>query len=158
MNQLTPFEAPEQITKEAIQQYADVLIDQLEAGHSNTLDVALKIKFMEELIEKIKDRLRSMVVDELDKYQKGEECVRYNASFKAKESGVRYDFHPCNDPKWSGLTQSINELTEKRKERELFLKSIKEKTTFVDDETGEIVNIFPARKLSTTTYEIRWKK
>ena len=49
--QITPFEQPEYITKAAIQDYSDYLIKQLEDGHANPMDMALRLKFMEELIE-----------------------------------------------------------------------------------------------------------
>lgn len=158
MNQdITPFEQPEYITKAAIQDYSDYLIKQLEEGLANPMDVALKLKFMEELIDKMKERMRALVLDELNKYAKGEDVVRYNGQFKAKETGVRYDFTGCNDPLWNRLNQEIVELTDKRKEREAMLKTIKDKQTIIDEETGEIANLFPARKLSTSSYEIRWK-
>jgi hypothetical protein len=155
--QITPFEQPEYITKAAIQDYSDYLIKQLEDGLANPMDMALRLKFMEELIDKMKERLRSLVIDELGKYTKGEDIIRHNGQFKAKETGVRYDFTGCNDPLWNRLNQEIVELTDKRKEREAMLKTIKEKQTIIDEETGEIANLFPARKLSTSSYEIRWK-
>lgn len=155
--QITPFEQPEYITKAAIQDYSDYLIKQLEDGLANPMDMALRLKFMEELIDKMKERLRSLVIDELGKYTKGKDIIRHNGQFKAKETGVRYDFTGCNDPLWNRFNQEIVELTEKRKEREAMLKTIKEKQTIIDEETGEIANLFPARKLSTSSYEIRWK-
>ena len=155
--QITPFEQPEYITKAAIQDYSDYLIKQLEDGLANPMDMALRLKFMEELIDKMKERLRSLVIDELGKYTKGEDIIRHNGQFKAKETGVRYDFTGCNDPLWNRLNQEIVELTDKRKEREAMLKTIKEKQTIIDEETVEIANLFPARKLSTSSYEIRWK-
>jgi hypothetical protein len=43
------------------------------------------------------------------------------------------------------------------KEREAFLKALKEQLIYIDESTGEIVTLYPPRRKSTTTYSVLWK-
>jgi hypothetical protein len=146
------------VTKQVISDYAMDIIKSIEEGHLNAVDAALRVKFMEDLIAAMKERLRGHVLDELDKYTKGEDIVKYNANFQVKEAGVKYDFFNCNDPEWDDLTQQINELTDQRKDREKFLKTLKKSIEMIDKETGEIITINQPIKSSTTTYSVTWNK
>lgn len=154
MDQLVKTEG---ITKQVIQDYAQELIRSIEEGHANPIDTALQVKFMEDLITAIKERLRVAVIAEAGKYAKGEDIVRYNGRVQVKEAGVKYDYHTCLDPTYQKLTDQINELEFQRKEREAFLKSLTSSVTLVDEETGEVITIHPPQKKSTTTYAITWK-
>ena len=96
-------------------------------------------------------------IAEQDKY--GKERMSYHgATFDIKEAGVKYDYSQCQDVIWNDIDKKMQMLTERKKEREAFLKTIKERFTFVDESTGEIVTIYPAQKKSTTTYAITWSK
>lgn len=146
------------VTKQVINDYAMDIIKSIEEGNLNAIDAALRVKFMEDLIAAMKERLRGHVLDDLDKYAKGETIVKYNANFQVKEAGTKYDFFNCNDPEWDSLTQQINELTDQRKEREKFLKTLRKSIDMIDKETGEVITINPPVKSSTTTYAITWNK
>jgi PHP family Zn ribbon phosphoesterase len=125
-------------------------------GVINPLDLALQIKFIEDVIANFKEKLREEVILELSKYGK-DDCSKFNGKFEVREMGVKYDFHDCNDSIYNDLTQKINELIDQRKEREKFLKSLKNSECIVNQSTGEIVTIFPPKKSSTTSYAIKWK-
>lgn len=146
------------VTKDVISNYAMDIIKSIEEGNINAVDTALQVKFMEDLIVAMKEKLRGLVLDELEKYAKGEIIVRHNGNFTVKEAGTKYDYHNCKDPEYDQLTQQINELSEQRKDREKFLKTLQKPIDMIDKETGEIITINPAIKTSTTTYSITWNK
>ena len=77
----------------------------------------------------VKEELRQRVIAEQDKYGK-EQMTYQGASFDIKEAGVKYDYSNCEDVIWNDIDKHIQELTEQRKEREAFLKTIKERFTF----------------------------
>lgn len=72
------------------------------------------------------------------------------------ESGVKYVFKNCGYPKLTGINSKINNLLIMQKEAEATLKSLKEKTSFFDEETGEVYEALPPMKISTTTIKINY--
>lgn len=54
--------------------------------------------------------------------------------------------------------KEMNTLKEKIKSREAFLKNVEEGTTIVDERTGDIVELYPPSKKSTTSLTINLKK
>lgn len=146
------------ITKELIKQHADQLLELIDNGHTDAISIAIQAKYLTEVLEATKERIRELVCDELHKYSKGEECIKHGASFALKEAGVSYDYSGCGDPTWNDFNDTLTFLKEKMKEREKFLRSIKEPITIVDQATGEIITINAPIKRSTSTYAISWKK
>jgi hypothetical protein len=55
------------------------------------------------------------------------------------------------------LSKEIESIKEKLKERETFLKSIKEKLEIIDTESGELNIINPCTKSSSTTLKVTFK-
>ena len=146
------------ITKDIISQHADQLLELIDNGHTDAISIAIQAKYLTEVLEATKERIRELVCDELHKYAKGEQCVKHGASFALKEAGVSYDYSGCGDLQWSDLDSQIKVLTEQRKEREKFLRGIKDSLTIVDESTGEIATLHAPIKRSTSTYSITWKK
>ena len=149
---------PVALTKEIIRERAAAIIELIDEGHLKATQVALNVKSISDLFDELKDQLRGRVLDELNAYTKGEEITLFGATFEVIEAGTKYDYTGCNDAEYNDLTSAINELTAKRKEREKFLRGIKNATTIVNEETGEVVRILPPVKTSTTTYKTTWAK
>lgn len=147
-----------EISKAMIIDHAKSLLELIEEGHIDALSVAMQAKYLTEVLEATKERIRELVCDELHKYGKGEECTKHGATFALKEAGVSYDYSGCGDTQWAEIDNQIKVLTDQRKEREKFLRSIKESMTIVDESTGEIITINAPIKRSTSTYAITWKK
>ena len=146
-----------EVTKETIKEQSLALLKDLDEGHFSPLHLAAQLKFVEDVITNIKEEVRQRVIAEQDKYGK-EKMTYHGASFDIKEAGVKYDFTECNDDIWNDIYQQMEALNEKRKEREAFLKTLKERFTYIDESTGEIVTIYPPQRKSTTTYAITWNK
>ena len=146
-----------EVNKETIKETSLALLKDLDEGHIAPLQLAAQLKFVEDVISNVKEELRQRVVAEKDKYGK-DDMTYHGAKFDIREAGVKYDYSHCEDTIWNELSQQIDTLTEQRKEREAFLKALKEKLTYVDESTGEIVTLYPPQKKSTTTYAITWSK
>jgi len=73
------------------------------------------------------------------------------------ELGTKYDYINCSDIVWNDLTKQITELTEKRKEREAMLKTVKEPMTLVNETTGQTWKVNPAIKTSTSGIKVTIK-
>ena len=146
-----------EVSKETIKETSLALLNDIDEGHMHPLQVAAQFKFIEEVITNVKEELRQRVVAEQDKYGK-EKMTYHGATFDIKEAGVKYDYSHCDDTIWNDLKQQLDALNDKMKEREAFLKALKERFTYIDESTGEIVTLYPPQKKSTTTYAITWNK
>lgn len=146
-----------EITKESIKEQSVALLNDLDEGHIYPLQLAAQLKFVEDVIANVKEELRQRVVSEKDKYGK-DDMTYHGAKFDIKEAGVKYDYSQCDDVIWNDLKQQLDALTEQIKEREAFLKALKERFTYIDESTGEIVTLYPPQRKSTTTYSITWSK
>jgi len=145
-----------EVNKETIKETSLALLNDIDEGHMHPLQVAAQFKFVEDVISNVKEELRQRVIAEKDKY--GKDAMTYHgATFEIKEAGIKYDYSHCNDEIWDDLKQQLDALNEKMKEREAFLKALKEQLIYIDESTGEIITLYPPQRKSTTTYSVLWK-
>jgi hypothetical protein len=136
--------------------FVSQVIEALENGEANPLHVHLQVKCTEELIKGIlsNDRYKELTVSEAEKHGKSFEF--HNAGFQLKETGVKYDFTSCNDEIWNELNSQIEALEKVKKDREKFLKTISGSLEVITKH-GEVVNISPPAKSSTTSIAVTLK-
>jgi len=115
-----------------------------EEGIIDPVKVMVQVKQIDTYLESIKKYLKSYAVDTISKRQTTD-CL--GAKLEIRSPG-KYDFTNCGDPVWNSYQEQIAELDALRKARELYLKSIKTKDEYFDEETGELVTINPP----TATY------
>jgi len=145
-------------SKTLAQQFAAQIIEQVEDGGRETLNALAQLEFFSQVIETAKSKIREIATDELDLY--GNEAktgvTKYGVTFKLKESGVRYNY--TQTPKFNEIKAKEDEIAEQRKALEDQLKILKAPTTMIEQETGEMIDLFPAIKTSKTTCEISLSK
>lgn len=146
--------------KKGQQEISGKLIQQVTDGEINPMEAVVKMKAMYECIGQFlkSDEVRHAVIDETEKYGKGEETQYRGANVRIQETGAKFDFSSCQDPVWERLNEQITSLKEKIDEREKLLKRISEAMTLVDEETGEVYTIYPAPRSSKTNFVITFKK
>lgn len=141
MNKLIKFEKP-------VSYYVDQVLNSIREGEQNTLDVHLSRAKMEKILKGINDNpeIQEAVMHEFEKY--GQKNIEYKgALLQQQESGVKYDYSGCGDYLMDSYLKQQEELKEKMKEREKFLKNIPA-SGIVDPETG--VFVYPPAKSSKT--------
>ena len=139
-------------TKTQIQTFTGLVVSAVKEGNINPLDLTIKLKALEDVCDLIRKAIKADVIEEADKH--GKTFERQNAKCEVVMAGVKYDYSNCCDPEWIELNLDIIALTEKRKERESFLKSLTNYLTIVDEETGETSTIYPPKKSGTETIKI----
>lgn len=122
------------LDKSAIKDLAMSVVDEYQDGFKSPAEGLLLSKKLEELAIQIKENLKDPAASEL-KLGKGEKANVHGAVVTEQMTGVKYSFKDCADPIW-------NELNEKIKNREAFLKTIKGSKQELIEETGEVVEIF----------------
>jgi hypothetical protein len=112
-------------------------------------------KAMEKVFEKIKPTLIENALNEISKFEKN--AVIKGSEFSIVEAGVKYDYSNCNDLKHIVLNTQLECLKSALKDRETFLKSIKEPLQMIDEGSGEVYTIYPPKKTSSTTLKVTFK-
>ena len=113
-------------------------------------DLALCRKYIF-LLEELEKGLKDFAITELDTYDRNETDV-LGTTVKAVEAGVKYDFSATQA--WAKQKVLVDTESKKLKEIEAFVKTLKSKTTVVDEETGEAVEYFPPSKSSSTSIRV----
>ena len=139
---------------------ANAFISKVIDGDINPIDAVVQMKSISETVNTfLKDEnIKDAVIQECEKYGKGESPSYLGAVIQIKETGVTYDFSVCNDPVYERLVEERKIIDEQCKEREKYLKTLSKSKTEIDEDTGDIFQLFPPAKQSTTSYSITFKK
>lgn len=120
----------------------------IEEGHDvNAIRVwAEKLRIVSEAIIK-HPTLKEHLIEEIGKFD-GDTFSAFNFEFSIHKS-ARYNYE--NDQKWVALQRDL-------KAREKFLKAVPhEGTTEVDEETGDVVKVYPALKMTSESPKLTFK-
>ena len=147
------FALPE--TKEEAEAFAASIIDEVQSGHKEGLKTYIQCKFLIDALTELMESIKKEAMDEAKNVGKGESVLSVFPSLK--ESGVKYKYEGCNDFKLPRIIKAAEQAATDLKDRQNFLKSLKESIEIVDEETGEMVRIYPPIKESTTTLVINSK-
>ncbi len=142
-------------TKQQIETFAYSLEQGLNNGQIVASDLLRFQKAMEKVFEKIKPTLIENALNEISQYEKN--SVIKGSEFSIVEAGVKYDYSNCNDIEYNTLTIQLEALKSTLKDRETFLKSIKEPLQMIDETSGEVYTIYPPKKTSSTTLKVTFK-
>lgn len=125
------------------------IIELVEGGSIDPLLIKIWMKEITEALETIKPIADSAALSEAEKYgQKSFEKNGYR--FELSEFGTKYDYSGTGHPKWNQLSFKAKEINNELKGVEETLKSLKSSITLVDDDSGEIVTVYPPAKKSTS--------
>ena len=142
----------------AIDTLVSNLLNPILNGEVDTLKATATLVALQEAIDKVTTVIKPLIIDELHKYPSKEPVVINGNTFKLKEAGTKYDYTNCGDTILLDLLKELEVLNEKIKERQKFLKSIKEVEIVVDKNTGELLELRPPIKTSVTTFTLTFNK
>jgi len=142
-------------SKDGITKFVNQCVSEIEAGLIDPLHMSIYLKTMEKIIKGIQAKIKASALTEAEKY--GKSFDFRGAKIDVSELGTEYDYVNCCDVVWNDLNKQIAELSDKRKEREAMLKTIKEPMTLADPDTGETWQVNPAIKTSTSGIKVTIK-
>jgi len=139
------------------QSFVSDVIQGLESGSINPLNVHLQIKAMEDLVKLLNDNkvYKSIVLDAAEK--NGKKFSYQSAEFSCREVGVKYDYKQCNDAELTDLQQQADTINAKLKARQEFIKALPIEGIEVLTSEGELIYIYPPAKSSTTSVVVTLK-
>lgn len=136
------------VSKSGIQTFSKQLIESVQNGEVNALELKATFKAMESIIEKVNEATKENQLREAEKYPEKTFSL-FGCTIEKAEVGVKYDYSICGDPIYNQRVKILEEAEKQLKERADFLKALKEPLTLVDDESGEVATVRPPLKKGT---------
>lgn len=141
---------------EKVQDIAFRAVEQIVNGEISPITIAANLAKLEKIIKTVKEdsRYSEAVLNSL--LRRGDNGVLMVGDMKIEkiEAGIRFDYSDCGDYRLQMLYNYRDELESQIKERETMLKGLPGRTTILDEETGEVVCIYPPSRSSKTTYKV----
>lgn len=146
-------------TKTQITEFSLRLVNRILDGHVNPLQSEAQMACLENLVKEIRSNsdYKAAVLSEAEKYNV-KSFDDFNANYQIKEVGSKWHYEDCNMPRLDRICAEIEYLEEKKKTLEKMLQSIKEPEDYLDPISGEVTQIRPAYKTSTTQVVTTIKK
>lgn len=126
-----------------------VLID-YEDGKWDLMKLHSAIKNLSMILDTLSEAIKPDLIDLAGQSKEG--YTGFGFKITSMEGGVKYDFSKTNDHIYSSLLSLKKKAEADLKEREKFLKTIPyDGASLIDEDSGEIVKIYPPIKSSITT-------
>ena len=140
-------------TSTQIDFFSDSIIQEVKEGNASALKVIVQLKAMELSSKRILKEIKDNVLTECDKYP-GDKFEFLGNQLTKGDVHTEYDYSKCGDTEWERKNVDAETAIERLKERETFLKSLKEPIVMADTLTGEMVTVSPPIKRTTPGVKI----
>ena len=140
-------------TASQVAKFSKQLIESVREGRTNPLELIVQLHALTKVYEEVKDEIMDNVMTEAEKFPE-KKIERYGAIIEKAEVATKYNYASSGDTEWELLDSDIRGLEMRRKDRETFLKALKEPITTLNKETGEVEEIRPPMKTSKTGIKI----
>lgn len=140
-------------TQAEVAHFAKAVVQSVMNGEANPLEIHVMLKGFEKAAELISDAIRTNVMSELDRYSE-KSIQAFGARVDKAEVGTKYKYETACDPIWELRKVVLEQASVSLKERETFLRTLREPMTIIDETTGEINTIKPPQKVSTSGLKI----
>lgn len=136
------------VSQEGVNKFSLQLINSVKNGDVNALELKATFKAMEQIIEIVDKATKQNQLSESDKYNEQKFTV-FGCEFTKAPVKTEYDYTSSADSVHDRLQVDATTAQEKLKERQAFLRALKEPMTVVDEFSGEVVKIKPPVKKVT---------
>lgn len=133
--------------------FSEAIVNEVKNGSESPLRVLIQLRAMERASKQILDGIKENILTEAAKYP-GNSFELWGNKIEKSELGVKYDFSKCGDTVWERLQTDFETAEQRLKDRQEFLKKLKEPITLVDELTGEVVKVNPPDKTSTSGLKV----
>jgi hypothetical protein len=135
-------------TGDQILDFQNDILDSVTNGFEDPLFLLVKLKAFTKALDGAIDSIQEYALSEAQKH--GKSFAIYGAKVEVKEMGSKWYFDKTGDPIIARIAEQKDQISKAEKDRQAFLKTLKEKMSFLDEESGEVFTVYPARKESKT--------
>ncbi len=143
-------------TSDEMNRFANNVIQAVKNGEENPLQMLVQIRAMEKAFKIITEKIKENYLTEADKYP-GDKFDFKGNSIQKGDVHTEYDYTVCGDPIWEQRKTILDMAESQLKERQEFLKALREPITLVDDESGEVATVRPPLKKTTPGLKVTIK-
>jgi hypothetical protein len=118
----------------------------IESPQFDLLKVYVELKRYENYLTEVIEKIKPLALEVAQK--QGEKTFGYDNAKVNVQNRISYDF--SNDDKWVYLNQSITTTQSAIKKHQEILKNLTEVKELVDEETGEIYQVFPPERTQSS--------
>lgn len=142
-------------TKQEISECSQAIKNEFLSGDIDVLAADLFLKKIEELVKGVREdkEVKGIVLQELELYT--EKTVKVHGCEITKKGLTSYDYDLCGDNELFSLQNQKAVIDEKIKLKQKQLQLLQEPMTVVNDDTGEIITLYPAAKKVTDSFSIK---
>jgi hypothetical protein len=140
-------------TADEIKRFSSQIINQVKSGEENPLKLLVLLRALESTAETIRKGIEDNILTEVGKYSE-KSFEAFGARVEKSEVGVVYDYASCGDRDWFQFKIAEETAGNRRKEREIFLRALREPMDLFEESTGEIYEIRPPLKKSKSGVKV----
>ena len=139
------------VTKQSINNTAKHIADLVADGDISPIDAIVKLKAFSDLYDALRPLITDSIIAEIDKGNTSSNGVEVSTM----ETAIKYDY--TTTKKWVELNYQIEKLTQELKVLETTIKTLTRPMQILDEATGELIEIKPAKKSSKTSFKVSYK-
>jgi len=139
------------ISKQSINSAALSIADMVNNGDASPIAAIIKLKAFADLYDEVRPMLNDAIIHEIDN---GNNEV-HGVTLSTMETGIKYDFSTTK--KWVELNHKKTLIDQELKVLETTIKTLTRPMQILDEETGELIEIKPAKRSSKTSFKINYK-
>lgn len=139
-----------------VAKFAHQIITSVRNGDANPLEVLVMLRALELLSKEVIEQIEENILTAAEKYSEKKFEV-FGAFVERAENGTKYNYLQSGDVEYERLHAEAATANRKLKEREEFLKALKEPLTALNEETGEVYKINPPMKTSKSGVRVYLK-
>lgn len=138
-----------------IARFSKLLIEDVQAGVVNPLELLVMLRALERVSETVLEAIQGNIDKAKDNYSEKNFNV-LGAQIEKAEIGTKYRYETAKDIEWERRKAGVDAAMSLLKEREEFLRTLKEPLTAVDTDSGEVFTISPPLKTSKSGVKVRF--
>lgn len=138
-----------------IARFSKLLIEDVQNGNVNPLELLVMLRALERVSETVIDAIQSNIDQAKDKYNERSFDV-LGATVEKSEVGTKYKYETAKDVEWEKRKAGVDAAMNLLKEREEFLRTLKDPLTAVDTDSGEVFTISPPLKTSKSGVKVKF--
>lgn len=143
-------------TQTQIDVFSDQIIQSVKEGEASSLEVLALARAFEKAFKRVLPEIQQNILKDAELYPE-KTFSFYGVEMTKSEVGVQYDFSVCGDPLHDRLESEFNTAKARLDERKKFLKGLNQPLKTIDEETGELIELRPPLKTSTSTVTVSIK-
>lgn len=120
-----------------VENFANMVIDNVNDGYTDSLKIWAQMKHLEILVEKIKEGIERAAIDDLSKYSDKDLPQKQGFQFALVPTYTGYDFTACKDSVFNDINEKLTYHKEELKKRTGWLVTLK--TPALIEDTGELI-------------------